>query len=423
MTRVNAMSNEDRNDVPDRPEGRDRITELRVQGMRALASVRLPLAGLTVLIGDNGTGKSSLFEALELLRNAAKPGDSISEAGMVHDWGQMFRQGAVVLRIGARVEGAGPPLEYSFAVGRQGSSYLIAEERLDVFERTETAEPLHAIQRDLSGCRVLNASSRKLEPQALAPGHLALTSFGVVAQPAIVRALRAFETGRVHVPFDVMPGWLALEQRRGSPLRRPARVGRAAEVERFGANLANCYFSLAQEHPPEVWRRTLERVQAGLGADVAEVRTPSAGRGQIELVVRFRGLPQPIPTSGLSDGQLAYLAFVALAELGKSHGFVAFDEPESHLRPGLLVRVAWLLEELSQSTPVVVATHSDRLLDAVSDPASSVVLCELGHDRAARLCRPDPKALAAWLERYRGLGELRAEGYDRHVFVDPLENR
>lgn len=44
-----------------------RITELRVRNLRSLADVRLRLGGLTVLIGDNGTGKSSLLEALAIL--------------------------------------------------------------------------------------------------------------------------------------------------------------------------------------------------------------------------------------------------------------------------------------------------------------------------------------------------------------------
>jgi predicted ATPase len=42
----------------------DRITEIHVRGMRTLADVKLSLGGLTVLIGDNGSGKSSLIEAL-----------------------------------------------------------------------------------------------------------------------------------------------------------------------------------------------------------------------------------------------------------------------------------------------------------------------------------------------------------------------
>lgn len=50
----------------------DRITKLYISGLRVIEDVTLDLDGLTVLIGNNGTGKSSILEALELLRNAGK---------------------------------------------------------------------------------------------------------------------------------------------------------------------------------------------------------------------------------------------------------------------------------------------------------------------------------------------------------------
>jgi predicted ATPase len=198
-------------------------------------------------------------------------------------------------------------------------------------------------------------------------------------------------------------------------MRLPARLAVADEIERFGANLASCYHKLLSGSR-DVRERTLERVRVGLGPDVIDVRTPAVGPSLIDVVIDFRGLPQPVSALTLSDGQLAYLAFVALAELSKDHGFVAFDEPESHLHPGLLVRVAWLLEELADSCPVVLATQSDRLLDALTEPAASVVLCELDETRATRLVRPDPAALEKWLKHYRGLGELRNQGLEPHVF-------
>lgn len=403
---------------------RDRLTEVRVEGMRALADVRLPLVdGLTVLIGDNGTGKSSLVEALELLRGAARPG------GFVPDWlvpfhgglRPLLRDGAKTLRITARIEGGGPRIDYSFALAGQPTT-IICEERLDVWEDPGANEPLHAIVRDTAGCRVFDPHSRKQIPVNLGPGmlalHFMLNAFGVVAQPAHDRVVTALINGRVHVPFAVQPLWVTGQP---SPLRMPAQVGLVEKLDRLGGNLANCYHLLASNPPPGAWQRTLERVRGGLGADVTNITTPAAGPGLIELAVHFRGFQQPIPASALSDGQLTFLGFVALAELGKGHSFLAFDEPELHLHPELLVRVVWLLEELASSCPVVISTHSDRLLDGLSDPAKSVVLCELDEHRATRLFRPDAEALKKWLERYRGLGQLRAEGYTPHVLTEPVE--
>ncbi len=51
-----------------------RLAELRVRGLRTLADVMLDLGGLTVLIGDNGSGKSSVLEALRIAWLAGRSG-------------------------------------------------------------------------------------------------------------------------------------------------------------------------------------------------------------------------------------------------------------------------------------------------------------------------------------------------------------
>jgi predicted ATPase len=396
-------------------DSRDRLVEIRVQGMRALEDVRLRLDGLTVLIGDNGTGKSSLVEAFELTRAAARPGSFIPDQVVAghSGLGALLRTGAPALRIALRIEGPGGPIDYSFALAWYGAGMLVAEEHLDLWEGPPAGEPLQAIDRDRMECHFFDATVGKRTRIALNPGQLALTAFGALAHPALKRVIDVLQRGAVHVPFRVDPQWVA---RWRAPLRAPSIVARTEGLERLGGNLANCYHVLSTGSP-DVWKRTLERVQAG---HVIDVKTPPAARGEIELTVQFRSLPEPIPAATLSDGQLTYLAFVALAELGASQSFLVFDEPESHLHPELLVRVVWLLEDLSRSCPVVISTHSDRLLDALSAPEESVVLCELDDRRATRLFRPRKEALARWLERYRGLGDLRAGGYGAHVLTEPV---
>jgi predicted ATPase len=129
-------------------------------------------------------------------------------------------------------------------------------------------------------------------------------------------------------------------------------------------------------------------------------------------------MDRQVPAAQLSDGMLAYLAFVALFRLqAERPSLVALDEPDLHLHPRLLMRVLDMFESMAQDNPVLVATHSDRLLDGLSDPAKSVVLCELDENQATRLVRPDPKALRDWLERYRGLGEIRGAGHEASIFT------
>ncbi len=399
----------------------DRITEVHIQGMRALADVRLEAGGLTVLIGENGSGKSTLIEAFELLRRAALPGNFVNDQlGPFHGGLEsLLRKGAKVLGVRLTIEGDGPPLDYAFALSRQGNRTIVSEEHLLTGPDPTSGAQTRALRRDAGTCEALDVRTGQRIPLDVNPGALALTavlaSRGTAAQPAAARVVQALGGGRVHVPFDLRPGWLSGSP---SPMRTPARLAVANELDRLGNNLASCFHRLYNGSTLAAWERTIARVRLGLGEDVVAVRTPAVGPSQIELVIDFRGVPEPIPALSLSDGQLAYLAFVAMAELHAEHGFLAFDEPESHMHPELLVRVVWLLEEIAASCPVIVSTHSDRLLDALSEPAKSVVLCELDETRSTRLLRPDPAALDRWLKRYRGVGELRSQGYAPHVFQE-----
>src|ERR1700691_2399512 len=95
--------------VGEETSGRDRITEVRIQGMRALADVRLPLGGLTVLIGENRSGKRTNIEPLEVLRRVALPGKFVVDQLIPFHGGldALLRSGEKTLRLGARIEGGG----------------------------------------------------------------------------------------------------------------------------------------------------------------------------------------------------------------------------------------------------------------------------------------------------------------------------
>ncbi|AGP34006.1 hypothetical protein BE04_47615 [Sorangium cellulosum] len=142
------------------------------------------------------------------------------------------------------------------------------------------------------------------------------------------------------------------------------------------------------------------------------------GGGNIGLSIKLIGLDLAVPTAQLSDGMLSYLAFVALFRLHTTKpSLVTFDEPALHLHPHLLMRVLDMFESMARDCPVLLATHSDRLLDGLRDPASSVVLCELNERGSTRLVRPDRRVLERWLERYRGLGDIRAAGHAASVLT------
>ncbi|AKT39608.1 AAA family ATPase [Chondromyces crocatus] len=410
----------------------DRITQVRISGLRAIDELTLDLHGLTVLIGDNGTGKSSILEAFEILHQVAKPIAHVSDIIVKGHGGldSLLRRGSDELRLGVTIEGDGPQIVYDLSMGHIGVSPAVLREQLDVYADPEALEPLRVLKRKHASLTLFDARTAKLrrvnlderfddeESTGVDELRLALPWLRAKTQPALQRVVKALDQIDVHVPFEARPIWQqrALDIRQGP--RWPSVVEKTDRLTRHGVNLPNAFQQL-RNLGNETWSRVLERAQLGLGADLRDFRLSPSGRGNIELELVFGTFPDaPLPAEVLSEGQLSYLAFIALCGLHGSRSLLAFDDPEIHLHPGLLVRVLWMLEEVSASAPVIVATHSDSLLDALEDPARSVVLCELDEKRRTRLRRPDAARLAEWTEDDKGLGSLRADGYAAHVFGD-----
>jgi predicted ATPase len=87
---------------------------------------------------------------------------------------------------------------------------------------------------------------------------------------------------------------------------------------------------------------------------------------------------------------------------------VCIEEPELGLHPDILPTIARLLQKASEKTQLVVTTHSDILVDALTETPESVVVCEK-HEGQTVMQRLEADKLAKWLEKYR-LGELWIDG-------------
>lgn len=192
-------------------------------------------------------------------------------------------------------------------------------------------------------------------------------------------------------------------------MRERAIIDTQTRLQSMGANLSSAYFTLHNERSRETWEDVLDWVRLGLGHHVEDVGTPSAGAGQTELELRLKGVPKPVRAAALSNGTLAWLALVAMAKLDdEPRSLLAFDEPDLHLHPLLLTRAVQLFQSTARSWPVLLATHSRRVLDALgADAADATVVCELlPTDSSTRLRRIDRDALSLWLEDYDGLGQV-----------------
>jgi predicted ATPase len=401
-----------------------RLVSLRVDGLRTLHGFTLDLAGLRVLIGENGTGKSSVLEALELLRRTRSP-EFLREFNTAH--GGMKALAADPdgsLRLGCTLEPVSGPGKGCLTYDVEVTAHGVASERATLAAAPGQHEPLVLFERTGDRLAVYQKDdTAKRGTGGLARGTVstdrtAASSVGFPpGHPRLADLQRALEQIQVHVAFDVLPAWVAAANGRPLGVRGAVTIAPASRLEPLAANLANVFHSLRNEQSQDAWTTTMDWVRLGLGdwVESVNVRADPSG-GNIGLWVKHLGTELQVPARSLSDGQLQYLAIVALCRLEPRATVVAFDEPEAHLHPHLQDRGVQLLERLSEKVPVLLATHSRRVLDAVSDPAESVrVLAVTGTPPRTQVRAVDRKSLATWTAQYDGLGRVLDAGLESLV--------
>jgi predicted ATPase len=370
---------------------------------------------MTVLIGENGSGKSTILECLELLRKASEPGFMAQFYAQHRGMPGLLRKGAPAIELGVVIElEDGDVLEYAIRLEVQGAGAAVTKEHLkNIDDRFKVLE--------LIGARQLVWDERRGQKGfaeiASSPGSLAISSpEAQLRNRRVARVAKVLAGIEVHIGFDTVASWAARSYQRIESLRVSNTLFPAERLSLRGFNLANAWSAL-RGHDDAHWLATMSLVRLGLGDHIKGVTiVPDPGGGNVYLGLHIDGLPGPVLAADLSDGQLAWLAFVAMTRLNPGRSLLCIDEPELHLHPALLGRVMSLLSSLPGGAPVLISTHSDRVLELLDEPAQALRVCSLQQGKA-EVATIDPDELPRWLAEFGDLGQLRASGYLPRVLV------
>lgn len=360
----------------------------------------LALGPLNVVIGPNGSGKSNLLESIDLLRSA--PGKlltPIREGGGVRDWlwkGSAQTPTAQVDAIVANPKGP-TSLRYVLSFTEVGQRFEIVDERIENDHPDAGHDKPYFYYRFENGHGVLNVkgTTRRLQHEDIDPTasilaqrrdpdqYPELTYLGDVFGK--IRLYREWSFGRHTAP--------RLPQKTDLP---------NDQLEPDGSNLGLVLNRLRRE--PKVKKRLLEALRA-LYDGIDDFDTLIEG-GTVQVFLHEGRIT--VPATRLSDGTLRYLCLLAILCHPNPPPLVCIEEPELGLHPDVLPTLADLLKEASQRTQLIVTTHSDELVDALTDTPEAVVVAERG-ENGTTLTRLSAEKLKPWLEKYR-LGQLWTRG-------------
>lgn len=378
------------------------LTQIRLDNLLSFGpgSPALPLENLNVFIGPNGSGKSNLLEAIALLRSSTTDWRPvISKGGGVGEWiwkGQPHEPALVEAVF------AGPDdlesLRHTISFRQERQIFQIVDERVE-YERQVEGDG-----RATFGYRFRNGRPVVTSPLSKGRVHetnvqLADPTVSVLKQHVSVPGLQilANDYGRIRLYREWVFG------HRNTPLRDPQRTDlRTDPLEEDFSNLGLFLKRIGRSpKTKEALLSAFRHLYDGLtDFDV------SIEGGTVQVF--FNEGEFIIPAPRLSDGSVRYLCLLAILCDPEPPPLICIEEPELGLHPDILPKLADHLAAASERTQLIVTTHSDILVDAMTERPEAVIVCEK-HEGCTRMHRLDRADLGAWLEKYR-LGQLWTKG-------------
>ncbi len=367
---------------------------IRVQGFRRLHDVELKLRPLNVLIGANGSGKTSLLDVFTLL-SASALGElkkTISDYSGVDSnlsvMNGVAGEKALFTRFELDKQVSGhAPLKYAISLKPKGTTYEIPDESLRQHTRTSKLLPLTHLETVHGRVRYYDPATKKLSAPQWEYDELesALSQVpSMYPEPEKFRRTLASST-HYHV-LDVSPR---------APVRLPQQMREARLPGQNGEDLAACLYWM-READPDRFETIEDTLRVGFPS-FERLNFPPVAAGLMAITWKERDIKHPFYMHQLSEGTLRFLWLVTLLYSPGLTDVTLLDEPEVSLHPELLSVLAVCLREASTRTQLIVATHADRLVRFLQP--SEVVTLDM-EDGVTTATRADDLDLEEWLKEY-----------------------
>ncbi|MCD4782532.1 MAG: AAA family ATPase [Candidatus Eremiobacteraeota bacterium] len=373
------------------------MKSLKLSGFKCFKKAEFEFKDLEIIIGANGSGKSSLFDFLRFLRGACEYGEIppeilkgqvgqnifyASESNNRFRWKLYFDYGKLF-----------EPLQNTFLyegelMGPVGLGKIISE-RLSVTEYVNNElRTFNEYLRFEKDSIEITDLGKKIEWSANGKkGHLFL---GTITDPSYVMLYLArnyIRNWRFYSSFNI----------NNDKIRRPSLISEKPQLDEDCGNLSSVLFYLMTEHP-EIYKRMQDCLKSAIpGFKRLSVKARGAP-GEVLAFWEENNLDNKLTVADLSDGILRFLCWAVLCVHPKPPTLICIDEPDQGVHPRTLPIIASLLKEASSRTQVIAATHASYFLTQFDIENIAVMKKEGGE---CKYYKPENnKALMANLEDF-----------------------
>ena len=389
------------------------IESIRLKNFRAFQDVTMKdVPRFCVLVGANGTGKSTLFSVFAFLRDAMQGNVTSALAKLggsrgFHEVRSRNASGPIEIELKVRTEladGRSRRITYELHIDEQGGRPVVAKEVLRYNRGNRGGRPWKFLDFAFGqGEAVTNELDSVADESQLVRETQKLKSADILA----IKGLAQFE----RFPAVVLLGNLIekwhLSDFHVNRARPEAEAGYADQLSTSGENLSLVVEYLFKNHL-DTFNGILDQLRRRVPG-ITRVEAKTTDEGRVLLKFQDGAFEEPFLARFVSDGTIKMLAYLVLLYDPAPRPLLCVEEPENQLYPSLL----WDLAEefrayASRGGQVFVTTHSPDFLNAVQLDEVFWLVKRQGYTQVCRAA--DDAQLAAYMQAGDQMGYLWNQG-------------
>lgn len=394
-----------------------KIESIRLKNFKSFQDAELSdLPNFCVVVGANGTGKSTLFQIFEFLRDAmtSNVNAALNKLGGSRGFQEVRSrnsQGPIEIEIKFRARPDTPLTTYFLQINEKKGKAIVEREILK-YRRGSSGQPWHFL--DFSngrGTAVTNEMASVTDVRDLNREEQTLKSPDILA----IKGLAQFERfPAVMALGNLIENW-HISDFHISKARPVQEAGYAEHLSREGENLS-LVIEYLYNHEREIFSKIISLLKMRVPG-ISNVESKTTEEGRVLLKFQDGSFEDPFLARYVSDGTIKMLAYLTLLYDPKPHPLLCVEEPENQLYPKLL----WELAEefrayAKRGGQVFVSTHSPDFLNATRLEEVFWLVKKDGYTRIRRAS--DDEQLRAFMAEGDQMGYLWKHGFFPEV--DPL---
>ena len=393
------------------------LKSITIKNFKAFQKIHLTdLPSFVVLVGANGTSKSTLFDVFGFLRdsltgNVRQALDARGRFAEVVTRGHEKESILIELQVGLPIAGRPRLVTYHLEIGMKEGRPLVLHEFLR-YKRGRYGAPFYFLDFHAGeGFAIRNEEDfdkpdeelKREEQQLESPDILAIKGLGQFQRFKAASALR-----------QLLENWHVSDFHISAARGRKEATGVVEHLSETGENLPRVAQFLYENHRP-IFETILQRMRERVpGISGVEPELTQDGY----LILRFRDgtFKTPFLDRYVSDGTIKMFAYLVLLHDPKPHPLLCIEEPENQLYPSLMSELAEEFRDYAvRGGQVMVSTHSPDLLNSIRLEEVFWLIKTNGLTQSRR-AKDDPQ-VKRYMETGDKMGYLWKEGF--FTGVDP----